>query len=86
MFFRSLAECAAALYKNVTATGRIGDVFTMKEIRDALPSAIAAALDDYAIRKMLSLMEDDGRARTFERGVRFANAVTSALVCVLLRL
>ena len=70
VFYRSLAECADLLYKRVASTARIGDVFTTKEIRAELPPAFSAALDDYAIGKVLALMEDDGRARTFERGVR----------------
>jgi len=110
VFYRSLSECAAILYQRVSDSGRVGDVFTMKEVRAELPASFNEALDDYAISKVvakvvrphcrsagvqltfhsfcnleqvLSLMEDDGRARTFERGVSMG--CSCALVLLVLR-
>ena len=50
VFYRSLAECAELLYKKVQ--GRLGDVFTMREVRSELPAEFAQALDDYALKKV----------------------------------
>ena len=52
IFLKSIEEVADLLYKQIAGTGRLGDVFTMKELWNELPDDVTDVVNDFVFKKV----------------------------------